>query len=130
MLIAFVVVAASFSYVVLGARFFTTQTTQEIVHIRVQQASSTLEIVGNVYGTSSDSSSITYLNFTVALAPGGTPVDFSTVTLAYSNATTLETLNQTSGTYPVTTESAGHWGVFKINNDVGTGNKLHEAGDV
>ena len=50
-LIAFVVVAAVFSYVVLGAGFFTTQKSQEVVHTGVQQASSTLEIVGNVYGT-------------------------------------------------------------------------------
>ncbi|MFA7695154.1 MAG: archaellin/type IV pilin N-terminal domain-containing protein, partial [Methanoregula sp.] len=49
-LIAFVVVAAVFSYVVLGAGFFTTQKAQETVHTSVQQASSTLEIVGNVYG--------------------------------------------------------------------------------
>lgn len=45
-LIAFVVVAAVFSYVVLGAGFFTTQKSQEVVHTGVQQASSTLELSG------------------------------------------------------------------------------------
>jgi archaeal flagellin FlaB len=40
-LIAFVVVAASFSYVVLGAGFFTTQKAQETIHIRMQQVNST-----------------------------------------------------------------------------------------
>src|SRR5271157_5787410 len=101
-LIAFVVVAAVFSYVVLGAGFFTTQKAQETVHTSVQQASSTLEIVGNVYGTNTVSANIKFINFTVALAPGGTPVDFSKVVMTYSNATTLETLTQeTSTTYPV-----------------------------
>ena len=47
-LIAFVVVAAVFSYVVLGAGFFTTQKSQETVHTAVGQASSAVEIVGNL----------------------------------------------------------------------------------
>jgi len=38
-LIAFVVVAAVFSYVVLGAGFFTTQKSQQVVHSSVAQAS-------------------------------------------------------------------------------------------
>ncbi|WP_292368682.1 flagellin [Methanoregula sp. UBA64] len=135
-LIAFVVVAAVFSYVVLGAGFFTTQKAQETVHTSVQQASSTLEIVGNVYGSTaagSTNAGITSVNFTVALAPGGTAVDFSKVVLTYSNATVLQTLNQTmptSGNYPVTAAlSAGHWGVTGVNNDVGTSNDLLESGE-
>jgi len=127
-LIAFVVVAAVFSYVVLGAGFFTTQKAQETVHTSVQQASSTLEIVGNVYGTGTNTS-ITKINFTVALAPGGTPVDFSKVVLTYSNATQLETLTQVTGSYPVTNVTSGNWGVVLVNNDVGTYNKLLESGE-
>lgn len=127
-LIAFVVVAAVFSYVVLGAGFFTTQKAQETVHTSVQQASSTLEIVGNVYGTGS-TSSISYINFTLALAPGGTPVDFGKVILTYSNSTVLETLNQTTGNYPIEPTGAGYWAVRAINNDKGTNNKLLEAGE-
>ncbi|MHC1630638.1 MAG: archaellin/type IV pilin N-terminal domain-containing protein, partial [Methanoculleaceae archaeon] len=51
-LIAFIVVAAVFSYVVLGAGFFTTQKSQETVHTGVQQASSSVELMGNVYALS------------------------------------------------------------------------------
>ena len=130
-LIAFVVVAAVFSYVVLGAGFFTTQKAQETVHTSVQQASSTLEIVGNVYGTGT-TAGITNVNFTVALAPGGTPVDFSKVTMTFSNASILETLAQVDSDYPVTAVAAGEWGVAKINNNVGgttTYNKLLEPGE-
>jgi flagellin FlaB len=129
-LIAFVVVAAVFSYVVLGAGFFTTQKAQETVHTSVQQASSTLEIVGNVYGTGTSSASITNVNFTVALAPGGTPVDFSKVVMTFSNASVLETLTQANVAGPYPGEpSAGKWSVTKINNDVGTNNQLLEAGE-
>jgi archaellin len=73
-LIAFVV-AASFSYMVLGVGFFTIQQAQKTVHTSVQQVSTTLVVVGNVSGTNSDRSSIQYIIFTVALAPGGAPVD-------------------------------------------------------
>ena len=96
MLIAFVVVAAVFSYVVLGAGFFTTQKSQEVVHTGVQQASSTLEIVGNVYGVG-DPGRINYINFTMALAPGGTAVDVSKMTLTYSNESITETLTKADG---------------------------------
>lgn len=128
-LIAFVVVAAVFSYVVLGAGFFTTQKAQETVHTSVQQASSTLEIVGNVYGVGSTATSMKSINFSVALAPGGTAVDFSKVTLTFSNASTLETLAQVTGDYPKEPTGAGTWAVTKINNDVGTGNKLLEGAE-
>jgi flagellin FlaB len=112
----------------LGAGFFTTQKAQETVHTSVQQASSTLEIVGNVYGTGSGSSSMSNINFSVALAPGGTPVDFSKVTMTFSNATVLETLTQKAGV-PTTGVGAGQWGVVAVQNDVGTKNQLLEPGE-
>ena len=46
-LIAFVVVAAVFAYVVLGAGFFTTQKAQETVYKGVEQASSNIQMVGD-----------------------------------------------------------------------------------
>ena len=125
-LIAFVVVAAVFSYVVLGAGFFTTQKSDEVVHTGVQQASSTLEIVGNVYGVGT-SAGVRYVNFSVALAPGGTPVDFAKVVLTYSNTTMLTTLDQTGGTYPTALPAEGSWGVTAIQS--GNTDKLLEPGE-
>ncbi len=121
-LIAFVVVAAVFSYVVLGAGFFTTQKAQETVHTSVQQASSTLDIVGNVYGTSpvatgSPNDTIQFVNFSMALTPGGTPIDFEKVVLVFSNTTSLETLNSQTITNPAIQEpAAGGWAVTQIQN--------------
>ncbi len=126
-LIAFVVVAAVFSYVVLGAGFFTTQKSQEVVHTGVQQASSTLEIVGNVYGNSDDTGGINAVNFTIALAPGGTAVDFEKVVLTYSNATQLETLaRQTTIGAAASTKQ---WTLVAIKNDAGGNNWLLEKGE-
>jgi archaeal flagellin FlaB len=108
---------------VLGAGFFTTQQVQETVHTSVQQASSTLEIVGNVYGsapeaTGSVGDSVKFVNFSMALAPGGTAVDFQKVILVYSNATQLTTLkNQTwEKTIDEPSTSSPSWAITGIQN--------------
>jgi len=88
-LIAFVVVAAVFSYVLLGAGFYTTQTAQQTVHTGVDQASSSLEMVGNVYGISDSSPvNLDYINVTVALTAGGTGMDVSQMVVSYSDGIT------------------------------------------
>jgi flagellin FlaB len=128
-LIAFVVVAAVFSYVVLGAGFFTTQKSMQVVHTGVQQASSTLEVAGNVYGVQLNTKSlgtINAINFSIALAAGGTAVDFDKVVLTYSNASVEETLTRTAWEAP---PSAGEWSVISVDHDIGTNNHLLEAGE-
>jgi archaeal flagellin FlaB len=127
-LIAFVVVAAVFSYVVLGAGFFTTQKSQEVVHTGVQQASSTLEVVGNVYGVAANTGGpIDYINFSVALAPGGTAIDFDKVVLTYSNATQLETLQNMGNVTASGTITKGQWGITRIDNTVTPDNALEKG---
>ncbi|MDV2482346.1 flagellin [Methanoculleus sp. Wushi-C6] len=123
-LIAFVVVAAVFSYVVLGAGFFTTQKSQEVVHTSVGQTSSSLEVVGNVYGAK-NANVIDTLRFDVGLTAGGSPVDMSKTVLTYSNATNLEYLAfKDGGGEP----GAGQWTVFaKAGGDT---DNLLEAGEI
>ena len=86
-LIAFVVVAAVFSYVVLGAGFFTTQTAQATVHTGVAQASSSLEVVGNVMAIvdSAHADQVNYVNVSVALTAGGTPMDLTQMVISYTD---------------------------------------------
>ena len=132
-LIAFVVVAAVFSYVVLGAGFFTTQKSQEVVHTGVEQASSTLEVVGNVYGTTKATGDayITYVNFSVGLAAGGTAVDFDKVVMTYSNATELVTLStsvSTSGSVQGQPQPNG-WSVTGIQNPLPSTGDLLQKGE-
>jgi len=79
-LIAFVTVAAVFSYILLGAGFFATQKSQEVVHTGVKQATSSMEIVGSIVATgntSSNNSKIKNVTFTLQLAAGGQPIDLS-----------------------------------------------------
>ena len=95
-LIAFVVVAAVFSFVALGAGFFTTQTAQSAVHTSVQQASSSFELVGDVYGFQDTTSvcdganndCLAYINVTLGLTAGGTPVDISQIVVSYNDGKT------------------------------------------
>ena len=97
-LIAFVVVAAVFSYVVLGAGFFTTQKAQEVVYSSVDMASSSMEVLGNVYGHGTvitadpSESNITALRFVVGLTAGGAPVDLANTNLVFSGSGGLKDL--------------------------------------
>jgi flagellin FlaB len=103
-LIAFVVVAAVFSYVVLGAGFFTTQKSQETVYKGVEQATSNIQMIGQVYGMSTSGSNsslqgIEKIKFTIGLAPGAPSVDLTKLIIVYSNETTSPVLiQQTTGT--------------------------------
>jgi flagellin FlaB len=80
-LIAFVTVAAVFSYILLGAGFFATQKSQEVVHTGVKQATSSMEIVGTVVarGNNSDGGydKIKNVTFTLQTAAGGQPIDLN-----------------------------------------------------
>lgn len=92
-LIAFVVVAAVFSYVVLGAGFFTTEKSQEVVHAGVSSAASNIVVKGNVYGLANTAlTGIETLQFDVGLAAGGLPIDMNKTIFVYSD----------TGTTPVT----------------------------
>ncbi len=106
-LIAFVVVAAVFSYVVLGAGFFTTQKSQEVVYTSVDMASSSMEIIGDVYGLGTNNT-VTTIRFTVGLAAGGTAVDFNTTQMVFATSDVVEILSKNSNLVANTT-SAGSW---------------------
>jgi len=83
-LIAFVVVAAVFSYVVLGAGFFTTQKAQETVYKGVEQSTANIQMIGSVYGLSEDNTQINNLTFGIGLAPGAPSMDLTRMTIVFS----------------------------------------------
>ena len=85
MLIAFVVVAAVFSYVVLGAGFFTTQKAQEAVYTAVAQATSNIQMTGQVYGTATlPDQGVDTISFSIGLAPGSPTLDISKLKIVFS----------------------------------------------
>lgn len=128
-LIAFVVVAAVFSYVVLGAGFFTTQKSQEVVYSSVDMAASSLEVLGDVYGNSTggENAHMDGIRFVVGLTAGGNSVDFATTNLVFTNTTSIKDLknatNISSSSTDVTStqdeiadEGVYTWGILDIAN--------------
>jgi len=96
-LIAFVVVAAVFSYVVLGAGFFTTQKSQETVHTSVSQATSAVEVSGPVMvnATGTDNT-VANISFYLQLSSGGTAVDMSKVVYTITSSNKVSTIKMGS----------------------------------
>ncbi len=84
-LIAFVVVAAVFSYVMLGAGFFTTQKSQEVVHTGVMQASSSVELSGDVIAKGVAGNNITNITMFLQLTSGGSSVDMNKTDIVFSS---------------------------------------------
>ena len=97
-LIAFVVVAAVFSYVMLGAGFFTTQKSQEVVHTGVTQASSSLAPSGDVIVKSLAAGSAGEITFYLTNTAGGTPVDLDKTILTYTDNDDFKSQEYSSGT--------------------------------
>ena len=131
-LIAFVVVAAVFSYVVLGAGFFTTQKSQEVVQTSMQQASSSLEVIGNVYGMQSGANNyLGYIKFTVGNTAGGTALDVSKMVISYQDSSTRWANLSYAGVNatPTSVTNTQAWGINQTINDVGTPNTLLEPGE-
>ncbi len=80
-LIAFVVVAAVFSYVVLGAGFFTTQKSQETIYAGVGQSTSNIEIVGPVsVNATTAGTGVSAIMFKIKPAAGASDIDLQKMT--------------------------------------------------
>ncbi|MGB2841194.1 MAG: archaellin/type IV pilin N-terminal domain-containing protein [Halobacteriota archaeon] len=118
-LTAFVVVAAVFSYVVLNAGFFTTQKSKQVVHAGVEQATSSVELAGNVMAHSINESApgrlgtnMTNITVFLALTAGGSPADLQTLRLTFTNP-------------------RGHWGKLLYEHETtGDNDQLLEFGEI
>jgi flagellin FlaB len=102
-LIAFVVVAAVFSYVMLGAGFYTTQKSQEVVHTGVTQASSSVAPSGEVIAQGMAGSLATKITFYLTSTAGGTPVDLDKTIITYTDADEVKTFDYASTAWTYST---------------------------
>lgn len=94
-LIAFVIVASVFAYVVLSAGLFSSQKAKEAVNAGIQSTMATVEIRGNII-VKMESSLVTEIYFCVGIPHAGSPVDFnpsseniSPLVISYSDADNL-----------------------------------------
>jgi flagellin FlaB len=71
--------------VVLGAGFFTSEKSKEVIHTGVEQATSSAEVVGDIIGIG-NAGNITYINFTIELTAGNSPLDLDQATISYTSS--------------------------------------------
>ncbi|MDD1728825.1 MAG: flagellin [Methanospirillum sp.] len=84
-LIAFVVVAAVFSYVMLGAGFFATQKSQEVTYAGMKQSTSNIILDGQLYGSmNAGGTSMTALTFYIKVPEAGETQDLKYVTYLWT----------------------------------------------
>jgi len=125
-LVAFVVVAAVFSYVMLGAGFYTTQKSQEVVHTGVTQASSSLAPSGDVIVSSLIAGQANLFTLYLTNTAGGTSVDMDKTVLSYTDNDDFET-EEYGGAGPNT--GTNGWQYIPIIYEVGHDDNLLEKGE-
>ncbi|MGA2158418.1 MAG: archaellin/type IV pilin N-terminal domain-containing protein [Dehalococcoidia bacterium] len=76
-LIAFVTVAAVFSYAILSAGLFSAEKGKETIYAGLNEAKSNLEISGSTVACSSDDTNVDKIIFTVKNAIAGNPIDMT-----------------------------------------------------
>ena len=105
-LTAFIVVAAVFSYMVLGAGFFSTEKAKAVVHTGVEQATSSVEPAGDVIGGGDTTDNqIENVTLYIKLTAGENPVDLGKITISYAD----EYIYDSNLTYTSGTPTAGNW---------------------
>jgi len=81
-----------------------------VVYTPVSTETSGLEVIGDVYGldTDGEGAAVDTIRFTIGLAAGGSPVNFSSSQMVFSTRSGVEILKQSS---PITSETttAGNW---------------------
>jgi len=123
-LIAFVVVAAVFSYVMLGAGFFTSQKSQEVVHTSVATASASAEIKGNVYGLGNGANAVNAIQFTLSTTAGGGSIDLSKMVITYIDSTNAGIIP-----YNAADTTIGKWSILERPEDDGDADAILEEGE-
>jgi flagellin FlaB len=109
-LIAFVIVASVFAYVVLSAGLFSTQKAKEAINAGLDEAKSTIEIKGNLYGKMEDSV-LKEVYFTIATTTGGDMIDFTDTSDNGSNMVVISYSDQYQ-IFPTV-----NWTMIKLNTD-------------
>jgi flagellin FlaB len=130
-LIAFVVVASVFSFAVIGAGYFTTQTTERVLYSTISQTGSTPVLLGSVHGIKKDGvDGIGAIRFNVGISSGNNPISFENMVLLYSTSEYLRTYDQNVPFYDSTMIDEGYWGIIDIKPSTAAGDTYLEANEV
>ncbi|MDN7012748.1 flagellin [Methanoculleus sp. FWC-SCC3] len=125
-LIAFVVVAAVFAYVVLGAGILFSEESRSTVHQGIREAGSSITVTGTVYGVSKTPGKVNSILVPVSLTAGSEPIDITTISVRLIGSSHKEVIDRNEpliDAVPI----HGHWSVqerFNADSD-----HLLEAGE-
>ncbi len=119
-LIAFVIVASVFAYVVLTAGLFSTQKANEAIHAGLDEAQNSIEVKGNVYGQMVNGI-LDKVYITVGTTVGGDQIDFTDTT----NGSNLVTISY-ADSYQI--YNSVNWTLTKIN--AGNGDNLLDKNEL
>ncbi len=91
-LIAFVTVASVLAYSVLSAGIFSAEKGKETVYSGLKSAASSMEVHGTVIGSSSDNTTLDYVEFLVGLTVPTDPVDMEAIVFNFYDSTAMNNL--------------------------------------
>ncbi|MBP2133594.1 flagellin FlaB [Methanomicrobium sp. W14] len=126
-LIAFVVVASVFSFAVLGAGFFTTDKTQDVLYSSVQSAGAMPQLLGNVYGLKGENG-IGSIRYSISLSPGGDILDLSSMVVTWSTSENIENIEPNDPLYSTSIDK-GHWGIIDRKPSSKSNDNFLESGE-
>ncbi len=127
-LTAFIVVAAVFSYMVLGAGFFSTEKAKAVVHTGVEQATSSCELAGDVigHGNTTGDGKLENVTMYLELTAGENPLDMDKMTVSYTdkyvyvaNLTHNDSATDTLHNNTDSVTAAGQWDYAFVKNQAG-----------
>ncbi len=100
-----------------------------VVHTGVAQASSSIEIIGNVYGVNNTSSTgLSYIKFAIGNTAGGTPIDVTQMVVVYTDEDTRQEMTYKAGETEANLKTENNWTILEFYNNV-TANTLLEPGE-
>ena len=117
-LLAFIVVAAVFSYVILGAGFFSVQKSQRVIYSAVESSSSPLILENPIYGIKNESSgNVGSLMMTIGRKYGsGEALDISRIQVIFSGGDDVMKIPGSDPLYS-SNPSPGTWGITDKQGD-------------
>ena len=117
-LVAFIIVASVFSFIILNSGFFATGTAQKVIHAGVEQSASSLILIGDVYGhRASDRNAIEMLRFTVGQSVGGgRAVDISDCSVTYVTSEKIVTIQPNTTLMSGMPPLSGMWTIADVSS--------------
>lgn len=113
-LLAFVVVTAAFSYVVLGSGFHTVQKSQAVIYSALEQSSSSILVDEVMYIRNSTSGNIEMIRVYMRSPHSLVPADLSKMTISFATPAGYCTIEQDSPLYDNgNPPAAGKWNIYK-----------------